>query len=47
MLIYERDALDVRQLHRIDKDDKYFRRLSKAWSDALRNSVEKIEEFQA
>jgi putative proteasome-type protease len=47
LLIYERDALDVGQLHRIDKDNEYFRRLSKAWSDALRASVEKMEEFQA
>ena len=47
LLIYERDAFDVGQLHRIDKDNEYFRRLSKAWSDALRTSVEKMEEFQA
>ena len=34
------------QVRRIDNDDEYFRRLSKAWSDALRGSVEKMEEFQ-
>ena len=47
LLVYERDSLAIRQLHRIDQDNEYFRRLSKAWSDALRSSVEKMEEFQA
>jgi predicted proteasome-type protease len=39
--------LEINQLHRIDKDNEYFRRLSKSWSDALRASVERMEEFQA
>ncbi len=47
LLIYERDTLEIGQLHRIDKYNEYFRRLSKAWSDALRASVEKMEEFLA
>ena len=46
LLVYERDALAINQIRRIDSDDEYFRRLSKAWSDALRTSVERMEEFQ-
>ncbi|MCX7384177.1 MAG: peptidase, partial [Alphaproteobacteria bacterium] len=46
LLVYERDTLEISQIRRIDNDDEYFRRLSKAWSDALRGSVEKMEEFQ-
>lgn len=46
MLIYERNALEATQFHRLDKDNEYFRRLSKAWSDALRAAVEHMEEFQ-
>jgi putative proteasome-type protease len=46
LLVYERDALEVRRVHRIEEDDAYFRRLSKAWSDALRASVERMEEFR-
>jgi putative proteasome-type protease len=47
LLVYERDTLKIGRLHRIGEDDAYFRRLSKAWSDALRASVEKMEEFPA
>ncbi len=36
LLIYERDSLDVRREKRIEADDEYFRKLSSAWSDALR-----------
>lgn len=46
LLVYETGSLDIRQVRRIDNDDEYFRRLSKAWSDALRGSVERMEEFQ-
>jgi putative proteasome-type protease len=46
LLVYERDSLEVPQIRRIDKDDEYFRRLSKGWSDALRAAVERMEEFK-
>jgi putative proteasome-type protease len=46
LLIYQRDALDVRTVKRIGEDDEYFRRLSAAWSRALRAAVTEMEEFQ-
>jgi putative proteasome-type protease len=46
LLIYERDSLDVRREKRIEADDEYFRKVSSAWSDALRSSFAKIEEFK-
>ena len=46
LLIYERDSLDVRREKRIEQDDEYFRKLSSAWSEALRSSFAKIEEFK-
>jgi putative proteasome-type protease len=45
ILIYERDSLDLRREKRIDKDDEYFKKLSNAWSEALREAFTKIEEF--
>ena len=39
ILIYERDSLDVRREKRIDQDDEYFKKLSTAWSEALRAGV--------
>lgn len=46
LLIYERDTLDARQVHRIDHDNEYFRKLSGAWSDALRAAVGQMEPFK-
>jgi putative proteasome-type protease len=46
VLLYERDSLDVRREKRIEADDEYFRKLSSAWSDALRSAFAKIEEFK-
>ena len=46
LLIYERDSLDVRREKRIEQDDEYFRKLSAAWSEALRSAFAKIEEFK-
>ena len=46
LLLYERDSLDVRRQHRIGQDDEYFRRLSGAWSEALREAFTKIDEFK-
>lgn len=46
LLIYERDSLEVRREKRIEQDDEYFRKLSAAWSEALRAAFAKIEEFK-
>ena len=46
ILIYERDSLDVRREKRIGPDDEYFKNLSSAWSDALRQAFTKIDEFK-
>ena len=46
LVIYERDSLDVRREKRIAEDDEYFRKLSSAWSDALRSAFAKIEELK-
>lgn len=45
LVIYERDTFDVTREKRISADDEYFRNLSGAWSDALRQAFSKIEEF--
>ncbi|MEQ1576343.1 MAG: proteasome-type protease [Hyphomicrobium sp.] len=46
ILVYERDSLNVSREKRIGQDDEYFRKLSSAWSDALRQSFAKIDEFK-
>jgi putative proteasome-type protease len=46
VLLYERDSLDVRREKRIEADDEYFRKLSSAWSEALRTAFARIEEFK-
>jgi putative proteasome-type protease len=46
ILVYDRDSLDVRQSRRIGENDEYFRRLSTAWSEALRTAVARMEEFK-
>ena len=46
MLVYERDSLDVRREMRIEANDEYFKKLSAAWSDALRQAFTKIDEFK-
>ena len=46
VLIYERDSLEVRREKRIGPDDEYFKKLSSAWSDALREAFAKIDEFK-
>jgi putative proteasome-type protease len=45
ILLYERDRLDLHREKRIGQDDAYFRKLSHAWSDALREAFTKIDEF--
>ena len=44
--IYERDTFEVRREKRIGQDDEYFKKLSSAWSDALRQAFGNIEEFK-
>ncbi len=46
ILVYERDSLDVKREKRIYADDEYFKNLSTAWSDALRQAFAKIDEFK-
>ena len=46
ILLYERDTLDVRREKRIGADDEYFKKMSSAWSDALRQAFTKIDEFK-
>ena len=46
ILVYERDSLDVRREKRISQDDEYFKKLSSAWSEALREAFAKIDEFK-
>lgn len=46
VLIYERDSLDVRREKRIEANDEYFKTLSAAWSQALREAFSKIDEFK-
>lgn len=43
MLLYRKDTLKVTDRRRIEEDDEYFRNLSSAWSDALRESFAEIE----
>lgn len=46
MLIYERDSFDVKRAMRIHQDDEYFKNLSGAWSEALREAFAGMEEFE-
>lgn len=46
LMIYERDSLDVKREKRIGAEDEYFKKLSGAWSDALRQAFAGIEEFK-
>ncbi|MFN3622686.1 MAG: peptidase [Hyphomicrobium sp.] len=45
IVLYERDSLDLHRETRIHQDDEYFKKLSQAWSEALREAFTKIEEF--
>lgn len=45
IVLYERDSLDLNREKRIYQDDEYFKKLSQAWSEALRSAFTKIEEF--
>ncbi|MEX0345112.1 MAG: peptidase [Rhizobiaceae bacterium] len=45
LLLYRTDTLEVGERRRIGEDDEYFRQLSAAWSEALRDAFTRIEEF--
>jgi putative proteasome-type protease len=45
IVLYERDSLDLTREKRIYQDDEYFKKLSQAWSEALRGAFTKIDEF--
>lgn len=45
IVLYERDKLDLDREKRIYQDDAYFKKLSAAWSEALRAAFTTIEEF--
>jgi putative proteasome-type protease len=45
LLIYRKDELKVSEQRRIREDDPYFRKLSKAWSEAIRDAFSHIDEF--
>ena len=46
ILVYERDSLNVSRERRIAQDDEYFKKMSSAWSEALRQSFATIDEFK-
>ena len=46
LLLYNKDSFSAERQLRIEKDDPYFRKLSKAWSDALRDAFTEIEELE-
>ena len=45
LLIYRTDTLHVGEQYRITQDNEYFRKLSAAWSDGLREAFANMEEF--
>jgi len=47
LLIYRKDTLEVGEQRRIEVDDPYFRKLSHAWSEALRDAFARLEEYEA
>ncbi|MGI9412528.1 MAG: peptidase [Hyphomicrobiales bacterium] len=46
MLLYRKDTLEVTDRRRIEEDDAYFRGISAAWSDALREAFAKIDPME-
>jgi len=45
LLIYRTDTLLVGEQRRIEAEDPYFRKLSRGWSEALRDAFANIEEY--
>ncbi len=46
MTIYERDSMKLGAQRRIESDDPYFRKLSRSWSEGLRDTFGRIESFE-
>ncbi|MDX1595164.1 MAG: proteasome-type protease [Gammaproteobacteria bacterium] len=46
LLIYRTDTLKVGEERRIAAEDPYYRRLSRAWSEALRDAFEHVDEYE-
>ncbi|MCT8266243.1 proteasome-type protease [Afifella sp. JA880] len=47
LLIYRKDTLTIGEQRRIEAEDPYFRKLSHAWSEALRDAFARIDEYEA
>ena len=45
LLIYRKDELKVGEQRRIEENDPYFRKLSAAWSEAIRDAFARIDEY--
>jgi len=45
LLIYRRDTLEIGEQRRIEENDPYFRKLSAAWSEALRDAFARVDEY--
>lgn len=46
MLLYNTDSFSTERQVRIERDDPYFQRLSRGWSNKLREAFADIEEFE-
>lgn len=46
LLLYNTDTFSADRQVRIEQDDPYFQKLSKAWSDGLRDAFSSIEELE-
>ncbi len=45
LLIYRKDELKIGEQRRIEEGDPYFRKLSSAWSEAIRDAFAHIDEY--
>jgi putative proteasome-type protease len=45
LLIYRTDTFEVGEQKRIEENDPYFRKLSDAWSEALRDAFARLDEY--
>ena len=45
LVIYRRDTLEANDQRRVNEDDRYYRKLSAAWSAALRDAFAHIDEY--
>jgi putative proteasome-type protease len=45
LLIYRSDSFEVGEQKRIEENDPYFRKLSDAWSEALRDAFANLDEY--